>query len=339
MSVKSSIRRPSQLGPTWRADLAPYARPDRHVAVWQVVNTFVPYFALWAAMITTIAMGLPLWVTLILAVPAALFFMRIFIFFHDCGHGSFFASPRANRLFGYLTGILTFTPYYDWSSSHAKHHATTGNLDKRGTGDMWTMTVAEYRAAPWYRRLAYRVFRNPAVLFTIAPLILFLILQRLPGRDDKPRDRRSVWITNAAIAAILVVAALTIGLRAYVLIQLSIMLVAGSIGVWLFYVQHQFQGVYWARGAEWDFVRSAMEGSSYYKLPRVLQWFSGNIGLHHIHHLQPRIPNYHLQRCYEEVPAMQAVKPVTLRTSLKSLFLNLWDEEKQQLVSFRALKD
>jgi acyl-lipid omega-6 desaturase (Delta-12 desaturase) len=336
MSKRSTTRDRSR--PAWQADLARYAHPDSRRAAWQLVNTFVPYLALWALMIYTVVLDLPWWVTLILTVPAAALYIRIFIFFHDCGHGSFFASSRANTLLGYITGIVTFTPYHDWTSAHATHHATAGNLDKRGTGDVWTLTVAEYRAAPWHTRLAYRVFRYPAVMFTVGPVFVFLILQRFPRRGDRARDIRSVWITNAAIAAILLVAALTIGLRGYILIQLPIILVAGAIGVWLFYVQHQFEGVYWARDAEWDFEKSALRGSSYYKLPRALQWITGNIGLHHIHHLQPRIPNYHLQQCYDEVPAVQAVTPITLRTSLKSLFMNLWDEEQQQLVSFRALK-
>jgi len=334
---RSSTSARSRRRPAWQAGLSRYAHADDRRAAWQLVNTFVPYIILWAVMIATIALGLPAWVTLILTVPAGLFLIRIFIFFHDAGHGSFFTSPRANLLLGYVSGILTFTPYHDWTTSHATHHATAGNLDRRGTGDVWTMTVAEYRAAPWHTRLAYRIFRNPAVMFTIGPVFIFLILQRFPRRGDKARDIRSVWITNAAIAVILLIAALTIGLRAYVLIQLPIMAVAGAVGVWLFYVQHQYEGVYWARDAEWDFVKSALEGSSYYKLPRALQWVTGNIGLHHIHHLQPRIPNYHLQRAHDEVPAMQDVTPITLRTSLKSLFMNLWDEEQQQLVSFRAL--
>lgn len=338
MSVKSKSHRQSNLRTGWQADLARYAHPDTRKATWQLIDTFVPYLALWALMIYTRVVDLPVWVTLILTIPAGTLLVRIFIFFHDCAHNSFLASARANTLLGYVTGVLTFTPYHDWRSSHATHHATAGNLDKRGTGDVWTMTVAEYHAAPWHQRLAYRIFRNPAIMFTIGPVFVFLILQRIPRRGDKARDIRSVWITNAAIAAILLVAALTIGLGDYLLIQLPIMLVAGAIGVWLFYVQHQYAGVYWARDAEWEFAKSALEGSSYYKLPRVLQWLTGNIGLHHIHHLQPRIPNYHLQRSYDEVPAMQAVTPITLRTSLKSISMNLWDEERQQLVSFRALR-
>jgi omega-6 fatty acid desaturase (delta-12 desaturase) len=288
-------------------------------------------------MIYTIKAGVSYWVTLALAVVAAAFMMRIFIFFHDAGHGSFFSSSKANTIVGYVTGVLTFTPYQSWRRAHAKHHATAGNLDRRGTGDVWTMTVDEYQAAPWRTRVAYRVYRNPLVLFGLGPTASFIFAQRFPQKGAKPRERNSVWITDAALLGILVVAGLTIGIGPYLLIQLPIMLVGGALGIWLFYVQHQYADVYWARDDVWDPTKAAMEGSSYYKLPRVLQWFTGNIGLHHIHHLRPRIPNYHLQRCYDEVPAMQAVDPLTIGESLKSLRMNLWDEEEQELVSFRSL--
>jgi omega-6 fatty acid desaturase (delta-12 desaturase) len=333
------VRTPGARRPPWQTHVARFSRPDRRQAIWQLTNTFLPYAGLWALMILTVERGLPYWVTLALAVPAAGLLVRIFIFFHDAGHGSFFASRRANTILGYVTGILTFTPFHDWTHAHALHHASAGNLDRRGTGDIWTMTVSEYLAAPWHQRLAYRVFRNPGIMLTIGPVLVFLILPRFPRRGKRKLDRNSIWITNLAIAAILVVAGLTIGLRTYALVQLPIIVMAASAGVWLFYVQHQYEGTYWARDGEWNFYKAALEGSSYYQLPRVLQWFTGNIGLHHIHHLQPRIPNYRLQQCYDAVPAVQAVTPVTLRSSLRSLRLNLWDEAQQKLVSFRALTD
>jgi omega-6 fatty acid desaturase (delta-12 desaturase) len=272
-----------------------------------------------------------------LSLVAAGLLVRIFIFFHDCGHGSFFSSPRANTILGYISGILTFTPYHSWRRAHAGHHATSGNLDRRGVGDVWTMTVEEYRAAPRRTQIAYRIYRNPVVMFGLGPAISFLIAQRFPQKGSKRRETLSVLITDVAIVAIIVTASLTIGLGTYLLIQLPIILIGGALGIWLFYVQHQYEGVYWARKETWDATKAALEGSSYYKLPKVLRWFTGNIGLHHIHHLRPRIPNYKLQQCYDQVPAMQEVQPLTIRKSLKSLRMNLWDEEQQELVTFRSL--
>lgn len=323
--------------PAWQQAISGYAQPDRRKAIWQLVNTFVPYIALWVLMIYTIRAGLSYWLTLPLILLAAALQIRIFIFFHDCGHGSFFASPRANTALGYVTGILTFTPYHDWRRAHAKHHATAGDLDRRGWGDVWTMTVEEYLAAPRAKRLAYRLFRNPLLMFGLGPTLIFLITQRFPHKGAKKREITSVIVTDLALLALVVVASLTIGLRTYLLIQLPILLIAGVCGLWLFYVQHQYEGVYWARHEVWDPIKSALQGSSYYKLPKVLQWFSGNIGLHHIHHLRPRIPNYHLQRCYDAIPAMQEVQPLGFLESLKSLRMNLYDETQKKLVSFRSL--
>jgi omega-6 fatty acid desaturase (delta-12 desaturase) len=323
--------------PAWHGAIAAYARPDRRKAIWQLVNTFVPYAALWALMVYMVQQGVSYWLTLAVAVVAAAFLVRIFIFFHDAGHGSFFASPRANTLLGYVSGVLTFTPYHDWRHAHATHHATAGNLDRRGVGDVWTMTVEEYRTATQGTRLGYRLIRNPLIMFTIGPAYAFLIRQRWPRANAGRSDVNSVIITNVAIAAIIVLASLTIGFKTYVLIQLPTMLIAGVLGLWLFYVQHQYEGVYWARDEEWDSTRAGLEGSSYYKLPKVLQWLTGNIGLHHIHHLRPRIPNYHLQACYDGIPAMREVEPLSFWQSLKSLRMNLWDEENQRLVTFRSL--
>jgi omega-6 fatty acid desaturase (delta-12 desaturase) len=321
----------------WFRTLSKYEKPHLGKAIGQLLNTFIPYVALWVLMVTMVQRGVSYWYVLPCVVVAAGLLVRVFIFFHDCGHGCFFASHRANRILGYITGVLTFTPYEEWRHSHAGHHTTTGNLDRRGLGDVWTMTVEEYRAAPWQRRLAYRIFRNPFVLFVFGLPIMFLILQRIPQKGGA-RERRSVILTNIAILAIIILASQTIGLRAYLLIQVPVMSLAAAIGVWLFYVQHQFEGVSWARQEDWDPVRAALADSSYYRLPKVLQWFTGNIGLHHIHHLRPRIPNYNLQKCYEEIPELQVAEPLTIRRSLKSLFLNLWDETEQKMVSFRALK-
>lgn len=323
--------------PSWHQDAARYARPDQSRAIWQLVNTLVPYIGLWVLMVYTVKTGIPYWVTLLLALVAAGLMVRIFIFFHDCGHGSFFASPRANTALGYLTGTLTFTPYHSWRRAHAWHHATAGNLDRRGLGDVWTMTVEEYQAAPRRTRLAYRLYRNPLIMFGLGPVGSFLISQRFPQKGAKRRERQSVLFTNLAILFIVGLASVTIGFGTYVRIQLPVIILGGAVGIWLFYVQHQYAGVYWARQDVWDPIRAALEGSSYYKLPKVLRWFTGNIGLHHIHHLRPRIPNYHLQPCFDAIPAMQAVEPLTIRKSLRSLRMNLWDETQQEMVSFRSL--
>jgi omega-6 fatty acid desaturase (delta-12 desaturase) len=316
----------------------PYQQPNLKKAIWQLVNTFVLYFSLWALMILTIRLEVSYWVTLALAVVAAGILVRVFIIFHDCGHGSFFASRRANTIVGYITGILTFAPYEAWRHSHAGHHATVADLDRRGVGDVWMMTVDEYLAAPRVKRLAYRVFQNPLIMFGLGSGLVFLVGHRFPSRRDRKQDRFSVHFTNLAILTIILVASLTIGFRTYVLIQLPVILIAAAVGVWLFYVQHQFEGVYWARHEEWDPLRAALEGASYYKLPRVLQWFTGNIGFHHIHHVRPRIPNYNLQQCYDEVPVLQAVEPLTVSRSLKSLRYDLYDERRKRLVGFGALK-
>ena len=338
MSVQPDAVKIKPARPDWYKSVARYQRPDLRRAVWQLVDTLVPYGALWALMVRTVQLGVSYWITLALAVVAAGFMARIFIIFHDCGHGSFFASRRANTILGYVCGILTLTPYEDWRHSHGVHHATIGDLDRRGTGDVYVMTVDEYLAAPRLKRIAYRLFRNPLVMFGLGPGAVFLLTHRFPHKGAGKRQRYSVYITNLAIAAIIGVASLTIGLRTYVAVQLPIFLIGFAAGVWLFYVQHQFEGVYWARHEAWDPMRAALEGASYYKLPKVLQWFTGNIGLHHIHHVRPRIPNYNLQQCYDEVPAMQAVEPLTMRKSLKSLGLHLWDEGQQKLVGFRSLR-
>lgn len=324
--------------PRWLAGLSRYEKPDLRKATWQLLDTLVPYLGLWILMVAMLQRGISYWFLLPPIVIAAGLTLRTFIFFHDCGHGSFFASRRANRILGFIAGVLTFTPYDEWTRAHAMHHATAGDLDRRGIGDVWTMTVEEYLAAPWRRRLTYRVYRNPVVMFVLAPPVMFVIAQRFAHRGASKQQRESVLFTNLTILAIILLASATIGLKAYLLIQLPIISLAAAVGVWLFYVQHQFEEDYWARHQHWDPVKAALEGSSYYKLPKVLQWFSGNIGLHHIHHLRPRIPNYNLQRCYDDTPELQEVKPLTIARSFGSLFLNLWDEPNQKLVAFGSLR-
>ena len=322
----------------WYRRLADYEHPDARKAIWQLVNTFVPYVGLWAAMAYILRHGLSYWLVLPIAVVAAGFLTRIFIFFHDCGHGSFLGSRRANRGVGYICGVLAFTPFDDWTHSHAIHHASAGDLERRGVGDIWTLTVDEYLASSKSRRFGYRLYRQPLILFLLGPLYIFLIRQRFPHKDFGPRERRSVHLANLGILAVGAIGTVSMGFWTYLTIQVTVMGLASVLGVWLFYVQHQYEEVYWAHHQEWDPVQAALAGSSYYKLPKVLQWFSGNIGLHHIHHLKARIPNYHLQRCYDEVPEMRQVEPLTLGESLKSLFYRLWDERNRRMVSFRYLK-
>ena len=319
--------------------LSLYAQPNFNKALCQVVNTFVPYLGLWALMIYCLTQGFPIWITLLLSVIAAGFLVRLFVLFHDCCHGAFFPGRKSNRLFGYITGILTFTAFEDWQRTHIIHHANSGNLDQRGTGDVWTLTVDEYLAAPRLKRLVYRIFRNPLILFSITPLVLFLIIHRFPSFGAKRREYFSIIVTNIAIAVLISAMSMTVGFLNYLMIQLPIIFIAASVGMWLFYVQHQYEGTYWSRNNGWDLTRSGLEGSSYYQLPIVLQWMVGNISLHHIHHVRANIPNYNLQRCYDEVPMMQEVKALTLRQSYQSLYLNLWDEENQKLVSFRSIRN
>jgi omega-6 fatty acid desaturase (delta-12 desaturase) len=321
--------------PDWYAGTSDYARPDLRRSTWQLLNTLVPYALLLALMIHTVRQGYPYGVTLLLAVVGAGLFARIFIFFHDCTHGSFLTTPRWNRNLGYLLGILTFTPFHDWRRSHAGHHITAGDLDRRGLGDITLMTVEEYRAAPFLQRFSYRLYRHPLIMFGIGPAYYFLLRNRLPTRGAKRIDHISVMVTNLALAAIVLTASLTVGLRTYLLVQLPVLVMAATLGIWLFFIQHQFQGVYWARHEQWDPWRVAMEGASFYRLPKPLQWATGNIGFHHVHHMRPGIPNYNLERCYREVPQLQQVTPVTLRSSLESLGQDLYDEERRRMVSFR----
>jgi len=320
----------------WKRIVAKYQKPSTGRASWQIVNTLGPCALLWFLMYRSLAVSW--WLTIPLAILEGAFLVRVFIIFHDCGHGSFFASGRANHFWGFLCGLLTFTPFYHWRWEHSLHHATSGDLDRRGVGDVWTMTVREYLEASRGRRYAYRLSRNPIVLFVLAPLYVFLIKNRIPKPGVNRRERNSVHWMNLAILGMAGMLVAIFGLKEYLLIQWTALLVAGASGFWLFYVQHQFEGVYWERRDDWDYAAAALQGSSFYKLPRVLQWFSGNIGFHHIHHLSPRIPNYNLEKCHRANPLFQTVKPVKLFSSFKSLSFRLWDEQRRRLVGFGYLR-
>jgi omega-6 fatty acid desaturase (delta-12 desaturase) len=321
---------------SWKEVILECQKPSTGRAVWQLVNTLGPYVVIWGLIYWSLQISY--WLTIPLVLLAGAFMVRIFIIFHDCGHGSFFKSRRANDVLGFLTGVLTFTPYYHWRWEHSVHHASSGHLDRRGVGDVWTMTVQEYLESSRWKRFAYRLARNPIVLFVIAPVVLFLVRQRFPSANANLRERHSVSWMNLAITGMAAVLSMVFGILPYVVVQLAVVALAGTAGVWLFYVQHQFEDVYWERGEEWDHTAAALEGSSYYKLPKILQWFSGNIGFHHIHHLSSRVPNYNLERCHNAHPLFQSVKPLTLFASFKSFTLRLWDEQQRKLVSFRHLK-
>ncbi len=320
----------------WQKIVAKYQYPQRSKSIGQLLNTLIPYVLLWYVMIK--ALSVSFWLMLPLTVIAAGLLVRAFIIFHDCGHGSFFKSQKANNFWGFVTGVLTFTPYQYWRHEHAVHHSQAGNLDKRGWGDVWTLTVEEYLKADRWTRIKYRFARNPICLFLIGPSILFLISHRLPAKGASSKSIKSVHLTNLGVVILAASLSLLIGFKTYVLIQLPILAMAASLGVWLFYVQHQFEGVYWERHEKWDYVTEALKGSSFLKLPRILQWFTGNIGYHHIHHLTPRIPNYFLEKCYNENAMFREIKPITLLTSFKSLTFRLWDEQHQRLVGFNYLK-
>lgn len=322
-------------GVDWRKIVSKYQVADTWRSVWQIVNTLVPYFILWGIMFWSV--GISYWLTLLISIPTAGFMVRTFIIFHDCGHGSFFKSKRVNTAVGIITGILVFTPWYRWWHEHAIHHATAGNLDKRGTGDVDTWTVEEYLAAPFFKRLWYRIMRQPLVMFTIGAMIVFAVVQRIPLQSHGKRERASIWWTNLALVVLISGLIALVGWKTYLLVQIPVLLLGTSGGVWMFYVQHNYEGSYWERQEKWDFYKAAMNGSSLYELPAILQWFTGNIGFHHIHHLGPRIPNYKLQECLKENPVFQ-VKSLNMWSSLKTLRLRLWDEATQQMVGWERLK-
>lgn len=321
----------------WKQIVAEFQQPSTARAVWQIINTIGLYVALWVGMWWSLKVSW--WLTVPLAIVAGALLVRVFIIFHDCGHGSFLKSRLANDIIGYICGILTMTPYYHWRWEHSLHHASSGDLDRRGVGDIWTLTVQEYLESSRWKRFAYRLARNPFILFVVAPVGLFMIYQRFPNSKANPRERNCVYAMNAALLVMAVLLSWAFGIVNYIIIQLIVTMVAGTSGVWMFYVQHQFEDVYWERREDWDYTSAALQGSSFYKLPRILQWFSGNIGFHHIHHLSSRIPNYNLERCHNSHEIFTSVKPITLLTSLKSLGLRLWDEENRRLVGFRRVHE
>lgn len=314
----------------------PFTKADTRIAVRQLIVTLVFYAAGWAAMYFSLQVGY--WLTLLLAIPTAGFLIRIFIFFHDCGHNSFLPSTRANRRLGFWMGVLVFTPGEQWWKAHAIHHATSGDLDKRGIGDVTTLTVEEYLKLPLFGRLGYRLFRHPIVMFGLGPIFMFLIKHRIPHPILGKKETMSVVWANLAIIGLATGLSLLMGFQNYVLIQLPVIWLGGMAGIWMFYVQHQFESSYWERHPEWEYVASAFEGASYYQLPKVLQWFTGNIGFHHIHHLSPKVPNYKLEDAYQSAEVLRHPLTLTIRESFRTIPLTLIDEANDRMITFKQLK-
>ena len=322
----------------WNNILKPYWGADTRKSVTQLLTSAVPFVIFWYLAYRSLAVGY--WLTLLLAVPTTGFMMRLFMIQHDCGHGSFFHSRRARDTVGFWIGVLLLTPYEYWRKTHAYHHAHSGNLSFRGFGDIDTFTVKEYLSWPRMKRLGYRIYRNPLVLLSVGPAFHFIVKHRYPW--DIPRDWthawRSVWLTDFAIAGIVTVMVSAVGWKAFLMVQLPVTLMGCSLGVWLFYVQHQFEHTYWHWHENWDYYDASLHGSSYLKLPAPLQWITANIGVHHVHHMSARIPNYKLQRVHDENPEFQVVTKVSLKDTWKLINLTLWDEERRRLIRFKDLK-
>jgi omega-6 fatty acid desaturase (delta-12 desaturase) len=327
---------PGGARPYWRDSVARHEQPSLRHSLLDVATSMVPYLGLTVAMY--LCLEVSVWITLALAIPAAGFLLRTFIVFHDCAHGSFLPSKRANLWLGRLTGLLVFQPFGNWRHNHAVHHGTAGDLDRRGTGDVPTLTVEEYMSRPWRGRLGYRLFRSPLVMFGIGPIWSLMIGPRIWSSKMRPRQRRSVIATNLALALVIGTIAWLAGLQAWLLVQMPIAVLAGTMGVFMFYVQHQFEDVYWESSERWSYADAALHGSSYLKLPKVLQFFTGNIGLHHVHHLSAKIPNYNLQRAHDENPIFHAVPVLGVRDGLRSVRLKVIDPASGRLLTWRQAK-
>ncbi|MCK1985804.1 MULTISPECIES: fatty acid desaturase [Peribacillus] len=319
-----------------RKQIAPFEQSTTKQSIWQIINTLGPFVILWY--LAYISLSVSYWLALIPAVFAAGFLTRIFIIFHDCTHHSFFKNRRANRAVGTIMGVLTLFPFDQWGHEHSVHHATSGNLDKRGTGDIWTLTVDEYLAAPFKLRFAYRFYRNPIVMFGLGPIYVFLLKNRFNRKGARKKEKNNTYLTNVLIVVLAALLCLAVGWQSFLLVQGSIFMISGSVGIWLFYVQHTFEDSYFEENEEWEYVLAAVEGSSFYKLPKLMQFLTGNIGYHHVHHLSPRVPNYKLEMAHNNTQPLENVPTITLATSLRSLRFRLWDEESKNFIGFKDIK-
>ncbi|UOQ44788.1 fatty acid desaturase [Halobacillus salinarum] len=319
-----------------KKSVSSFASPDTKAGIRQLINTLMPLMLLWFLAYQSLAVSI--WLSLPFSIIAGGFIVRLFIIFHDCTHQSFFKNNKANRIVGTLTGILTLFPFDKWKRDHSIHHATSGNLDKRGTGDIWVMTVEEYLSASLWTRFSYRFYRNPFVMFGLGPLYLFLVTNRLNRTGAKKKERINTYVTNISIAALYAFLIWLVGWQAFLFIQVPLLYVSGVLGIWLFYVQHQFEDSYFEDESEWDFVKAAVDGSSYYKLPKLLQWISGSIGFHHVHHLSPRVPNYKLEEAHNSTPPLQKATTITLLSSLQSIRFRLYDTDNKRFITFSEVK-
>lgn len=318
-----------------RKQVSPYEKSNIKASITQLITTLGPFLILW--ILAYQSLSISYFLTFPLIIIAAFFLVRIFIIFHDCCHFSFFKNRTANKVLGTITGILTLFPYSQWQHDHSIHHASSGNLDKRGTGDIWVLTVDEYKAASTFEKIKYRLYRNPFVMFGLGPIYVFLLKNRFNKKGARRNERYNTYLTNVAIVALIVFFCWILGTVPFLLIQGPIFLISGTLGIWLFYVQHTFEDSYFEENDEWEYVKAAVEGSSYYKLPKFLQWLSGNIGYHHVHHLSPRVPNYKLEEVHNNTQPLQKVPTITLATSLKSLKFRLWDPQNKRFVSYNDL--
>ena len=319
-----------------RKFVAPFEKADVKASVRQLMNTIPPFILAW--FLAYQALSVSIWLTIALSVVAAAFVIRTFIIFHDCTHGSFFKNKKANAVVGTITGIMTLFAYEKWKREHSIHHASSGNLDKRGVGDIWVMTIEEYVEASKWERFKYRMYRNPLVMFGFGPLFLVLISSRFNRKDARKKERNNTYLINISLVVIYSLLIWAIGWQAFLIVQGTTMFVAGAFGIWLFYVQHTFEDSYFEDENEWDYVKAAVEGSSYYQLPKVLQWVTGNIGFHHVHHLSPRVPNYNLEKAHASTPPLQQATTITIKSSLKSLRYKLYDAPNKTFVTFGDIK-
>ncbi len=320
---------------SWQKITLKYSKSNLRKSIWQMVNSVVPYIFTWYLLYRSLEY--PYWVTLLLSVLAAGFLIRIFIIFHDCGHKAFFKSLKANNIVGKIMGILAFTPFNKWHGQHWVHHATSANLDKRGIGDVWTMTLDEYMQSTRWQKFVYRAFRNPFIMFILGPVFVVFLTNRITNMKMTRQEKLNVYLTNTVILLMAAVLSSIMGLKAFLLIQIPVILIAHSIGFWLFYIQHQYDEVLWVRNNKWEFKNAALFGSSFLKLSPVLQWFTGNIGFHHVHHLSPKIPNYNLSKCHYENAIFSDIQPIKILSTFRALSLNLWDEANMRMISFRQI--